>query len=179
MTAPTPAGPTAELTTAWQAALAAEHQAVFGYGLVQAHLVTEDDVISNEVPDDFSGNPHAALARACDTAHAALVESVSEAMLAVGLTPRGALADYPALYPVTSAKDALALAARMEDDCCSAWRGLYAACTPEAAPNADLAAPPTGLRDATQQALTASAVRALRWRKAMKAPQLTDAFPGL
>jgi hypothetical protein len=108
-------------------------------------------------------------------------------MLAAGLTPRGPLADYPTLYPVTSAKQAEALAVRMEDDCSSAWRALYAACVPtnvpknlpKNEPNPVAAAPPAGLRAAAQSGLTDSAVRATRWRQLTKATPLTQPFPGL
>jgi hypothetical protein len=45
---------------------------------------------------------------------------------AAGLVPVAPEADYPALYPVSDAAAARALAARVEDDCAGAWRYLYA-----------------------------------------------------
>jgi hypothetical protein len=176
MTSPTPASSApvnaapvnAALASAWQAALAAEYQAVFGYGIVQAHLVPES-----------GDSPAFDIAQSCGAEHGTLTQSISDAMLAVAMTPHGPAADYPSLYPVESAKDAGALAARLEDDCTSAWRALYAACAPQVAPNAQPAAPPAGLRESAQSELSASAVRATRWRKYAKVTPYTEPFPGL
>jgi hypothetical protein len=160
--------PSAALVRAWQAALAAEYQAVFGYGIVQAHLVP-----------DSGDSPALDLAVSCGNEHQALTQSNAEAMLAVSVTPQGPFADYPSLFPVTSAKDASALAIRLEDACTSAWRALYAACAPAATSGAQPAAPPVGLRASAQAALTASAVRATRWRKHANVTPSTQPFPGL
>jgi hypothetical protein len=165
MTAPTPVAP---LVAAWQAALAAEYQAVFGYGIVQARLRT-----------DAVDNPAFDIAQSSSDEHYALSQSIAEAMRAAAVTPDGPLADYPSLYPVESAKDAQALAIRLEDDCSNAWRALYAACAPQAPPNAHVAAPPADLRASAQKQLNASAVRATRWRKRAGVVPLTHPFPGL
>ncbi len=146
------------LTDAWQAALAAEQRAAFGYGLLGAHL---------------HGSPELSLAISCSDAHEALRDSTAEAIAAAGLTPVGPAADYPQLYPVNSAGQAIALAPRLEDGCAAAWRYLYA-----------VAAGTTGtqasrLRTGAQAALTASAVRATRWRKTSDPASATVAFPGL
>lgn len=162
--------PDSALSSAWQAALAAELQAVFGYGIVQAHLAPDEGETSS---------PQFDLAVHSASAHSELSESMSANMVAMGVTPIGPQADYPALYPVTSAKQAQALAARLEDDCCSSWRALYAACAPTNASNTATPSVPAGLRTSAQQALTASAVRATRWRRQLKQAPLTTPFPGL
>jgi hypothetical protein len=142
------------LLDAWQGALAAEHQAAFGYGLLGARL---------------HGNSRLSLAVACSNAHEALREQTEQAIAAAGLAPVPPAADYAGLYPVLSPAQAAALAVRLEQDCAWAWRYLYAEV---AAVPAD-AAVPAGLRAAAQAALTASAVRAVQWRGT---PQ---PFPGL
>jgi hypothetical protein len=136
---------------AWQAALAAEHRAVFGYGLLGAQL---------------HHSPRLALAIRCSDAHEALRDTTESAMVAARLTPVPPAADYPDLYPVTTAAQAAALAVRLEDGCAAAWRFLYAA---TAAPGGRSPA----VRAAAQTALTASAVRAVQWRQA------PVPFPGL
>ena len=57
------------------------------------------------------------------------------AIAAAGLVPVPPRADYPALYPVTGAAAARALAVRLENACAAAWRFLYlqAASTPATA----------------------------------------------
>ncbi len=129
---------------AWQAALGAEQQAVFGYALLGPRLTSADEV---------------ALARRCAAEHGALRDATASGLTAAGLTPQAAAADYPALYPVPDDTAARRLAVRLEQDAAEAWRALYAA----------VAADPHGarsgaLRAAAQGALTASAVRAVRWR---------------
>jgi hypothetical protein len=147
-----------ELTDAWQAALASEHRAAFGYGLLGAHL---------------HGSPQLALAIACSDAHEALRDATEEAITAAGLVPVAAAADYPDLYPVTAAAQAAALAVRVEDGCAAAWRFLYSV----AAESAGVSA--TRLRGTAQTALTASAVRATKWRLVTNPSMATVAFPGL
>jgi hypothetical protein len=138
------------LAAAWQAALAAEHQAVFGYGLLGPRLSGADQQ----------------LAVTCSDAHETLRDRTQEALARAGSTPVAPLADYPALYPVRDAAAARALAARLEDACAAAWRYLYL----QAASTAG--ARGRQLRPLAQAALTASAVRAAQWRRA------TVAFPG-
>jgi hypothetical protein len=141
-----------DLVAAWQAALAAEYRAAFGYGVLGAHL---------------HGSPQLGLAISCSDAHEALRDSTAQAIASAGLTPVPAAADYPDVYPVDDAAAARALAPRLEDDCAAAWRYLYAVAAATSGPQA------SGLRRSAQVALTASAVRATRWRGT------TDPFPGL
>lgn len=144
------------LRPAWQAALAAEHQAVFGYALLGPHLSGADQ----------------RLAVAFSDAHETLRDATEAAMATHRVAPVSPRADYPALYPVASRGAARALAIRLEGDCAAAWRYLYlqAASTTGALPHA--------LRSSAQQALTASAVRAAQWRALVSPGHATQAFPG-
>jgi uncharacterized membrane protein len=143
---------------AWQSALAAEHQAVFGYALLGPHLDTAAQTD---------------LARICQEQHETSRDATAAAVLAAGLTPIAPAADYPTLYPVADAEAARGLAVRLEQDTAAAWRFLYAV----AAGTTDTAA--SEIRAAAQAALTASAVRATQWRLAAHAATPTVAFPGI
>ena len=145
------------LDVAWQAALAAEHQAAFGYGLLGPHLA----------------GSRQRLAVACSNAHEALRDATALAISRAGLTPVAPDPDYPDLYPVDTADAARRLAIRLEDDCAVAWRYLYLqAASAHTTRNA-------ALRGAAQDALTASAVRATRWRALVTPARATTPFPGL
>ena len=140
------------LVDAWQAALAAEQQAVFGYGLLGPRLAAADR----------------ALGAACAAAHAALREATAQGIAAAGNTPTAPEADYPALYPVVDAAAARRLALRLEDDCARAWRYLFGR-----------AAARPALRSPAQANLTASAVRGVQWRRLVTPEHPSIAFPGL
>jgi hypothetical protein len=144
------------VSAAWQAALAAEHQAVFGYSLLGPHLAT---------------SPLRVQAGASQDAHVALRNATAAALLAAGETPVRPQADYPLLYPVASSRAALALAVRLETACATAWRYLYA--------EAAVGSGRPQIRSAAQQALTASAVRAAQWRRSSGSRTPTVAFPGI
>ena len=139
-------------SAAWQAALAAEYEAVFGYGVLGPHLTGRDQ----------------ALAIACSNAHEQLRDGTEAGLQAAGVQPDGPAADYPQLYPVTTPALARALAVRLEDSCAEAWRFLYVQ-----------AGVPLVERRAAQQNLTASAVRAAKWRVRIDPANATKAFPGV
>ena len=145
------------LDSAWQAALAAEHQAVFGYTVLGPHL----------------RGAVQRLAVTCSDAHEALRDSTASALARAGLTPVAPLADYPALYRVDSTGSAERLAIRVEDECARAWRYLY---LQAASARGDAA---RTLRSSAQDALTASAIRAARWRSIATPTHPTTPFPGL
>ncbi len=84
--------------------------------------------------------------------HAALRDATAD-VLRGRLAPQAPPGDYPALYPL--AHTPRVLAAQLEDDCAAAWRFLYA----QAA-----AVRPTSRCASGQAELTASAVRATKWR---------------
>jgi hypothetical protein len=145
------------LDTAWQAALGAEHQAVFGYTLLGPRLSGAD----------------LALAVACSDAHETLRDATAAALARAGLRAVAPEADYPALYPVEHPLAARRLALRLEDDCAAAWRYLYLQAASATGPLA------RRLRTDAQQALTASAVRAARWRSILTPRHPTTPFPGI
>jgi Domain of unknown function (DUF4439) len=145
-----------KLDSAWQAALAAEHQAAFGYSLLGPQLSGADQQRAIN----------------CSNAHESLRNGTSLAIAAAGLTPVPPQADYPALYPVANAAAAAELAVRLEDDCAVAWRFLYL----QAASTTGTRA--TALRSSAQQALIASAVRGAQWRVTATPAHPTMAFPG-
>jgi hypothetical protein len=141
---------------AWQAALTAEHEAVFGYAVLGPKLRTAEQ---------------RSLAHNCQDAHATLRDATVTAIAAAGLTPVPAQADYPSVYTATDAQAALQLAVVLEVRAAAAWRYLYA----QAAADQTR----TSLRAPAQDALTASAVRATRWRVAAGAKAATVPFPGI
>jgi hypothetical protein len=143
---------------AWQQALAAENEAVFGYGVLGPRLTTAAAV---------------ALAHTCQDEHDALRAATEATLAGRGQQPVAPPADYPDLAPVATPGAAAALATTLEQRAASAWRRAYAAA---AMPGAtDVAA----LRVQAQSALSASAVRATRWRMLAGAPAPTVAFPGI
>lgn len=159
-----------DLVGAWQAALAAEQRARFGYGVLGPRL----------------GAGSAAAARVAQGGHEQLISDTGAAMAAAGITPHPPAADYPDLYPVTSAGVALRLAVRLEEDAAAAWRFAYAA----AAGTGSLATGATNgaagsstleriVRALAQRALTDSAVRATRWRLSGHLGTPSVPFPGI
>ena len=143
---------------AWLAALAAEEQAVYGYGLVGPHLPTQQAI---------------ALAEQCQAAHAALQDATSAALVLAGLVPPPPPADYPDLYPVSMGDSALRLALELEQDAATAWRFLFAQASHDSGAQA------RAVLAQAQDALTASAVRAMGWRRLRSPSAATVAFPGI
>ncbi|MGW1073970.1 ferritin-like domain-containing protein [Streptomyces sp. NPDC002537] len=118
-----------------QAALAAEHAAVYGYGVVGAHV----------------DEAHAAQAREAYDAHRGRRDAMSRAVRDLGGTPEAAAAAYALPFPVSDAPAAVRLGAELEDRVA----GVYA----------DLVRAATGaLRRDAAAALREAAVRAVRWR---------------
>jgi hypothetical protein len=143
------------ITTAWQSALAAEHRAVFGYGLLGPRLTGAERTAARQAED----------------AHIDLRNAAAAALAAAGQTPVAPLADYPQLYPVNSAKAAIRLAITLEDAAAAAWRFFYAALADANGTGAQ--------RAQAQTALTSCAVRATSWRLAAGAGSPTVPFPGI
>ena len=141
-----------EVVDAWQAALGAEQQAAFGYAVLGPNL------------------PHKrqSLARSCQAAHEKLRDATADAIAATGVSAQAPAGDYPALYP--AARHPVALAAKLEDECAAAWRFLYA--------QVATAGAAASLRAQAQAGLTASAVRAARWRMLIDPVHAARPFPG-
>ncbi|MBW1601225.1 ferritin-like domain-containing protein [Streptomyces sp. JJ66] len=124
----------AELTAA-QAALAAEHAAVYGYGVIGARV----------------GDDRRQAARDAYAAHRARREVLARRVRDLGATPRAARAGYALPYPVPDAVAAARFAAELEDRVA----GVYA----------DLVRAATGaVRQEAAGALREAALRSARWR---------------
>ncbi len=121
--------------TAVQAALAAEHAAVYGYG-----------VVGGKIDGGRQGE-----ARAAYDAHRARRDDLARTARDLGAAPRAAAAAYALPFPVTDAATAVRFAAELEDRVAGAY--------------ADLVRAGTGARRRTAaDALRDAAVRAVRWR---------------
>ncbi len=129
---------------ALQAALAAEQAASYGYGIVGAHLT----------------GPRFTAATADYVGHERARDTLTAMIAARGGRPRPAAAAYQLPITVTTNKQAMALAIRLERQVAAACLGLVAASDP-------------ALRTFAAQNMRAAAVREARWNDR---PQ---AFPGL
>lgn len=146
-----PSGPLpADTEAAVQAALGAEHAAIWIYGLVSAFL-----------PDAYDD----AIAGGLD-AHRARRDGTERLLAAAGKTPQPAEAAYLPPQPVSDEPSALAVVVLAETDVTVAWRAVLDRCDDAA------------VRTAALGALTESAVRATRWRKAAGQSPATPALPG-
>lgn len=122
---------------AWQALLAAEHVAVFGYGVVAARLRADDD-------------PDADRAVADRQVHQVRADRAATAVLGLGAELVVAEPAYALAEPVTDAAAAARLAATLEHGCAQTYADLVAASSP-----ADRALPAGWL--------VAAAAAATRW----------------
>ncbi|GGX88848.1 ferritin-like domain-containing protein [Streptomyces fructofermentans] len=126
--------PSAELT-AVQAALAAEHAAVYGYGVVGGRI-------------DEAGR---AAARAAYDAHRARRDELARAVRDLDADPVPASAAYALTFPVEDAASAVRFAAELEDRVAGVYSDLVRASEGDR-------------RRAAADALREAAVRAVRWR---------------
>jgi hypothetical protein len=133
-----------------QQALGSEHAAIWVYGLVSAFL-----------PAAFN----AALTEGA-TAHRARRDATERVLAASSVTPEPAEAAYVPPQPVTDQASGLAVLALAESDTSVAWRAVL-----EHTDDPDL-------RRSALDALTGSAVRATRWRKAAGTSPAATAMPG-
>jgi hypothetical protein len=134
-----------------QRALAAEHAAIWGYGVVGARL---------------AGAARGAATEA-ETEHRGRRDAATQLVITRGGQPVPAAPAYTLPFPVTGSAAALRLAARLEDGVAATWRAVIGA-TDEAT-----------LRRTALAALTDAAVRATQWRQRLSptAPASTP-FPG-
>jgi hypothetical protein len=132
-------------------ALAAEHAAVWGYGVVGAAL-------------DASAQAQATVS---ETAHRDVRDRVIELLDERGADPGGAEGAYALPFPVLSATDGAALAVVLEDGVAAAWVRVL-----------DQAVERT-TRELAMGTLTATEVRAVGWRLAAGQTPVTRALPGL
>jgi hypothetical protein len=131
------------------AALAGEHAAIYGYGVIGAHL---------------TGNA-LTQARQAEAAHRDRRDSVLEALASAGGTPPAAQPAYALPFPVTDRASALRLAQQIEERTAALWRAVL--------PPASAAQRSTAL-----DALTDAALRAARWRRTSGQRPGTVALPG-
>lgn len=151
---PDPDRPKASDQGALYDAVAVEHAAIYGYGMVSAHSLP----IRNELISE-------SLAQHREHREAAVTL----------LGERGVTAPLPAPgyrlpFVVDSPTEAARLAVRMEGDCAIAWRAVLEQAREGADGEKERA---LGLT-----ALTQCAVLAARWRQVLSAWPVTEAFPG-
>ncbi|WP_105975558.1 ferritin-like domain-containing protein [Streptomyces geranii] len=125
---------TGELT-ALQAALSAEHAAVYGYGVVGGLI----------------GEARRSEARSAYDAHRARRDELARAVRALGGTPVAAAAGYALPFPVTDSDAAVRLAAELEERVAGVYSDLVRAAEGER-------------RGTGAEGLREAAVRAVRWR---------------
>lgn len=131
-------------------AVATEHGAIYGYGVVSAHSTPEDNALVAEAMAQHRARREEALILLQDRS----------------VTPPLPAAGYELPLEVTDPSDAAELAVRMESDTATAWRAvLEQAQTPED-------------RGFALTALTQAAVLAARWNRVFGATPVTTAFPG-
>lgn len=141
---------------ALQSALAAEHAAVWAYGLVGAFLA---DRLAGQLAE-------------VTVAHRAHRDTTERILLDAGHQPVPAEPGYLVPQPVTDDASALRLAVTAETDAAAAWRSVIE----HSATEHDPAEP--DVRNLALEALTGAAVRAARWRAAAGIAPPTVPFPG-
>ncbi|MFI1973146.1 hypothetical protein BLA24_23050 [Streptomyces cinnamoneus] len=135
-----------ETLAAAQAALAAEHATVYGYGVVGGRV---DDA-------------RAAEAREAYDAHRARRDAMSRAVRDLGAEPEAAAPAYALPFPVPDQAAAVRLAVELESRLAAVYADLVRAAT-------------GGLRGEAAAGLREAAVRAVRWRGGSVAfPGLTE-----
>ena len=134
-------------------AVAAEHAAIYGYGLVSAHVMPDDNELVSKAVAEHRDQREAAVALLTE-------QSITVPLPAVG---------YQLPIAVNSPANAARLAIQMESDCAVAWRAVLEQSSGDnAEQNRAFAA----------TALTQCAVMAARWRQVLGAWPVTEAFPG-
>ncbi|MCZ2859906.1 ferritin-like domain-containing protein [Blastococcus sp. VKM Ac-2987] len=142
---------TAAEDAALDAALAAEHAAVWGYGVVGAALPPGERAAAAAAEDD----------------HRAVRDQLVLLLGERGAEPAMPEAGYALPFPVLSPVDAAALAVVLEEGVAAAWVRVL-----------DRAAERPA-RALAMEVLGATEVRAVGWRGAAGQPTVTSAFPGL
>jgi ferritin-like protein len=130
-------------------ALSAEYAAIYGYGIVGAHLT--------------GANQDAA--RQAEAAHRSRRDALLVRMAAASATPPAADPAYTLPYAVTDRDTALKLAVDLEDGAARAWYGAIGATSGDD-------------RSLAANALIDCSVRATRWRKLAGTTPATLTFPG-
>ena len=132
-------------------ALAAEHAAIWGYGVVGAGL------------DEKARQP----AEDAEAAHRDVRDQVSSLLTSRKAEPVDAQGAYALPFPVLSAVDAAALGAVLEEGVATAWVRVLDQAVERST------------RELAVGVLSAAEVRAVGWRVAAGKTPITHAFPGL
>ncbi|MPZ66093.1 MAG: DUF4439 domain-containing protein [Pseudonocardiaceae bacterium] len=140
----------AATVSALQAALAAEHAAVWAYGLIAAYLPVER---AEAVADAVA-------------THRARRDATERLLTDAGVGPVTAEPAYRVPEPVDGPADAQRLAVTAETDTAQTWRSAIERSSLRQ------------VRAAALEALTGAAVRAARWRAAAGDETVTVPFPG-
>ncbi len=130
-------------------ALAAEHAAIWGYGVLGGHLT----------------GPALDLARQSEAAHRDRRDALMMQLSAAGVTPPAAASMYQLPEPVTDPASATRLAVTIEERTAAQWRAVLPTVTGDD-------------RRAPLSALTDCALRAARWRRLAGQTPATVALPG-
>ncbi|EWM16489.1 ferritin-like domain-containing protein [Kutzneria sp. 744] len=146
MTSPSPD----QATDSLQQALAAEHAAIWAYGLAGAFLPPASDP---------------ALAKGSE-AHTARRDATITLVKKAGATPKSAEPGYSTPQPLTNQSSAFVLLVSAEADAAAAWRSVLEHTTDPA------------LRKTALDALTDAAVRAMTWRQTAGQTPSTPPLPG-
>src|SRR5215213_8301753 len=136
---------------ALRGALAAEHAAIWGYGVVGAAL----DAASQ------------AQAQSSETAHRDVRDQLTTLLAGRAADPVRAEGAYTLPFPVLSGIDAAALAGVLEDGVAAAWVRVLDQAVERST------------RELAVGALSAAEIRAVGWRSAAGQTPVTRAFPGL
>jgi hypothetical protein len=147
---PSPSRPPAGPDAALYDAVAVEHGAIYGYGLVSAHSTP---AVNDLVSEAMAG-------------HRELREEAIARLGGRGVPAPLPAAGYQMPIEVDSPTDAAKLALRMEEDCAAAWRAVLE----QATTSED--------RTFAVTALTQCAVTAAKWRGVLNLAPDTVAFPG-
>ncbi|MGN7779202.1 ferritin-like domain-containing protein [Mycolicibacterium sp. 22603] len=147
---PDPDRPDNAADAAWFDAVATEHGAIYGYGIVSAHSTPEDNWL---VAD--------AMAQ-----HRQRREEALEMLAGRRVTAPLPAPGYQLPTEVADPGDAAELAVRMEADTATAWRAVL-----------EQAGDPQD-RTFALTAMTQAAVLAARWRSILGTPPVTVPFPG-
>ena len=140
-------------------ALAAEHAAVYAYGVVAAFaLASRREAVA-----------------AATRAHATRRDALTDALTDDGATAPLSAPGYALPAAVTDAVTAMRLAVTLEDDTALAWRSVLERSDPVSASPAPRA---FEVRTTAVTALTDCAVRAAGWRLVLGTAPATRAFPG-
>lgn len=154
MTSPTPTPdpdrPKDSDQAAWFDAVATEHAAIYGYGVVSARVMPDQNDLVSEAVAQHRNRREAALSLLKE-------RSVTAPLPAAG---------YQLPFPVTGPIGAGKLAVQMESDCAVAWRAVMEQSDSEQD------------RSFALTALTQCAIMAAKWRQVLGAWPVTEAFPG-